>query len=167
MKILCNQEFNRVDWEMVYETLNNVPQLFQVWACKQGLGIACPVEWDRSVVRKCRSCTIARDTCKHVLHCRSEGRVETLQHTLDLTEEWLEDKETDTELMDCMMELAHGRGRKTMGKICEGLDQRFICMAKEQDSIGWRRFMEGMICKSMRRIQTKYHYWEGTTTNPA
>ncbi len=65
------------------------------------------------------------------------------------------------------MELAHGRGRKTMGKICEGLDQRFIRMAKEQDSIGWWCFMEGMICKSMRRIQTKYHYREGTTTNLA
>jgi hypothetical protein len=123
MKILSNQEFDRVDWEMVYETLNNAPQLFQVWACKQGMGIACPVEWDKSVVRKCPSCMIARDTCEHVLHCRSEGRVETLRHTLDLTKEWLEDKETNPELLDCIMEFAHGGGRKTMGKICEGLDQ--------------------------------------------
>jgi hypothetical protein len=26
--------------------------------------------------------------------------------------------------------------------------------------------MEGMICRSMRKIQYGFHYWEGTTTNP-
>ena len=26
--------------------------------------------------------------------------------------------------------------------------------------------MEGMICTQMRRIQSQYHYWEGTHVNP-
>jgi hypothetical protein len=49
LKILYNQEFDLVDWEMVYETLREVPWLFQLWACKQVMGIAGTTEWDKSV----------------------------------------------------------------------------------------------------------------------
>ncbi len=31
-----------------------------------------------------------------------------------------------------------------MEEICKGLGPQFTQMAKEQDAIGWRRFMEGM-----------------------
>jgi hypothetical protein len=55
--ILMAQEFDYVDWEMVYDTLRTVPRLFQVWACKQVMGIAGTMEWDRSTVRYCPSCT--------------------------------------------------------------------------------------------------------------
>jgi hypothetical protein len=40
-----------------------------------------------------------------------------------------------------------------MAEICTGLGPPYIQMAKEQDRIGWRWFMEGMICRSMRKIQ--------------
>ncbi len=30
-------------------------------------------------------------------------------------------------------------------------------MAQEQDAIGWRQFMEGMISKQIRGIQALYH----------
>ncbi len=40
MKILYLQEFNLIDWEMVYLKLQEVPKLFQLWACKQVMGIA-------------------------------------------------------------------------------------------------------------------------------
>ncbi len=35
-------------------------------------------------------------------------------------------------------------------------------MVKEQDEIGWRRFMEGMVCKGMRNIQETYIQVEGS-----
>ena len=164
--ILSAQEFEYIDWEMVYDTLRTVPRLFQVWACKQVMGIAGTMEWDKSTVRVCPSCTVARDTCAHVLACSHEGRVMTLKHTLELTEEWLEDAETNPDLLDCIMEYAHGRGGKTMASICEGLDGQFLLMAREQDAIGWRRFMEGMICKRMRSIQFDYHHHQGTHMKP-
>jgi hypothetical protein len=44
-----------------------------------------------------------------------------------------------------------------MDMITRGLEQRYRQMAVEQDSIGWRRFMEGMICKKARDIQV-VHY---------
>ena len=42
-----------------------------------------------------------------------------------------------------------------MENICleHGYDERYVKMAKAQDSIGWRRFMEGMVSKEMWNIQ--------------
>ena len=41
-----------------------------------------------------------------------------------------------------------------MEEICieNGYNERYKAMARAQDSIGWRRFMEGMICKEIRAI---------------
>ena len=164
--ILWANAFDYVDWEMVHSTLRTVPRLFQVWACKQVMGIAGTMEWDRSTVRYCPSCTVERDTCSHVIRCNHEGRIETLRHTLELTEEWLTEADTDPDLLDCIMEYAHGRGERSMRVICEGLDSRFTSMAQEQDTIGWRRFMEGMICSKIREIQLDYHHRHGTLMNP-
>jgi hypothetical protein len=76
LKILNQQKFDyNVDWEMVYKTLRDVPRLFQSWACKQVMGIAGMMEWDKTVVRKCPSCMVAWDTCKHILSCCHKGRV--------------------------------------------------------------------------------------------
>ncbi len=52
-----------------------------------------------------------------------------------------------------------------MEEIYKGLGQQFTQMAKEQDAIGWRHFMEGMIFRSMRKIQYNYHHQEGTRMN--
>jgi hypothetical protein len=39
-----------MDWEMVYVKLREVPRLFQLWACKQVMGIAGTMDWDKTVV---------------------------------------------------------------------------------------------------------------------
>ena len=39
-RILDPPDFDAVDWDMVHTTLTSVPRLFQVWACKQVMGIA-------------------------------------------------------------------------------------------------------------------------------
>jgi hypothetical protein len=52
--------------------------------------------------------------------------------------DWLEEAETDPDLLDCIAEYAHGCGRRTMVEICTGLGPQFTKMAQEQDAIGWR-----------------------------
>ena len=126
------------------------------------MGIAGTMEWDRTVVHKCPSCTVARDTCAHVLACNHEGRVEALKLTLDIAESWLADMDTEPDLLDCIMEYAHARGGRLMEEICEGLGPQFQRMAKEQDAIGWRRFMEGMISREMRTIQYEFIQRQGS-----
>jgi hypothetical protein len=49
-----------------------------------------------------------------------------------------------------------------MTEICYGLGEEYQEMARDQDVIGWRRFMEGMICKRMQEIQRTYHIRKGS-----
>ncbi len=127
------------------------------------MGIAGTMEWDKTAVRKCPSCLQKCNTCTHVLFYCHEGRVEALNHTLDLLEDWLVDAETGPNLLESIMEYAHGHGgRSIMSDICMGLGPQFMQMARDQDAIWWRRSMEGMICKRMRTIQHDYQYPVGT-----
>jgi hypothetical protein len=165
LNILDPTAFDKVDWEMVYQTLHEVPQMFQQWACKQVMSIAGTMEWDESVVRKCPSCLQKRDTCAHVLFCEHAGRVATLHHRVDLLEAWMEESGTDPDLLDCIAEYAYSRGGRTMVEICRGLGEPFQRMARDQDEIGWRQFMEEMICGRMRQIQREYQCREGSPAN--
>ena len=142
---------------MVYETLREVPRLFQIWACKQMMGIAVMMEWDKSTIQMCPSCMVERDIYAHVPLCQHKGQVATLKLTLEIMEDWLSEAETDPDLLDCIMEYTHGRGGRMMESICSGLGPKFSRMAREQDSIGWRHFMEEMIRSSMRGIQYDFH----------
>ena len=114
----------------------------------------------------CPSCLQVRDTCAHVLFCDNSGRVETLRHTIDLMEGWVEEVDTDTILLNCITEFACGQGGRTMVKICTGLEEVYQKMAVDQDAIGWRRFMEGMVCSRMHEIQSLYHFQERTHITP-
>ena len=49
-----------------------------------------------------------------------------------------------------------------MEAICEGLGPQFQRMVREQDAIGWRRFLEGMISKEMRTIQYEFNHGQGS-----
>ncbi len=54
-----------------------------------------------------------------------------------------------------------------METICQdhGYVERYVKMAKAQDSIGWRRFMEGMVSKEMRIIQRTHVSISGIRLN--
>jgi hypothetical protein len=73
LNILNTYVFDLVDWEMVYQKLWDMPKMFQLWACKQVMGIAGTMELDKAIVRKCPSCMQEQDTCKHVLFCCHAG----------------------------------------------------------------------------------------------
>jgi hypothetical protein len=137
MKILDTRAFDMVDWEIVNRTPREVPKLFQLWACKQVMGVAGTMEWDKTVVHKCPCCLHEWDTCAHVLFCCHDGRVKTLHHTIDFVEDWLEESETEPELQEILLEYARGRGGVTMGDICHGRSEEFHQLAKEQDEIRW------------------------------
>jgi hypothetical protein len=46
-----------------------------------------------------------------------------------------------------------------------GYDGRYRLMARAHDAIGWRRFMEGMLCREIRVIQTTHTALSGSRTN--
>jgi hypothetical protein len=53
-----------------------------------------------------------------------------------------------------------------MSEICQGMDTRFRRMARDQDEIGWRRFMEGMVTIGLRDIQTSYSMVNRSNVTP-
>ena len=56
-----------------------------------------------------------------------------------------------------------------MEEICSenDYDYRYKTIARPQDSIGWRRSMEGMVCKEIRGIQSSYSSGTGLRCNTA
>ena len=167
--ILVAHQFEKVDWDSVHTALRRVPRMFQIWACKQVMDIA-PANgnrpWERDLCPLCPSCAQVPETCAHILFCQDEGRVDVLLKSIDLIASWLAEVDTDPDLRDCIIEYAKGRGGLSMSEICYNLDRRFQLMAQDQDEIGWRRFMEGMICQRMRAIQEEYTVTDGSQVTP-
>jgi hypothetical protein len=156
--VLSFQQFVQVDWEIVHSALTTVPRMFQVWACKQVWGIAGInrelARWsDTSTL--CPSCRQVPKTCSHILHCPHEGRIEALHTAISLLDKWMKINNADPDLRECIYEYSMGQGRLLMEEICieNCYGERYNAMARAQDSIGWQRFMEGMVCKEIRAIQ--------------
>jgi hypothetical protein len=84
-----------------------------------------------------------------------------LFHTIDIMDKWLTDADTKPALQECLVKYAHGRGGITMSEVCSGMGELYTSMVDNQDRIGWRQFMEGMVCKRIRGIQEAYSLIEG------
>jgi hypothetical protein len=83
-----------------------------------------------------------------------------------MLEEWLNKIYTNLILRECIIEYARGCGGTSMEIITCGLDTRYQEMASNQGIIGWRRFMEGMICRRARTIQMMYHSVSSSKITP-
>ena len=159
-KILLNDQFKEVDWEMVYSALHELPQMFQIWACKQVMGVA-GTNLYQSKYRpnhnpKCPSCTQCVGSCAHVIECQEEGRVETLLGTIDFLDIWMKKIGTNKGLWNSLVRYAKGRGAITMKDIVGDRTHSLYPLAQSQDLIGWIRFMEGMISEEITGIKKSY-----------
>jgi len=112
----------------------------------------------------CPSCIEEEETCGHVLMCCKAGRVENLLALIQLLDQWLGEQNTNPSLRYCIVEYAKTRGHGFMYDICRGMDPTFLRMARAQDSIGWRCFMEGMIVSNFHQIQRDYFKMCGLQT---
>ena len=156
---LMFEEFELVDWEMVYAALHNVPRLFQIWAMKQVMNIA-PANgnrpWEKDLNPLCPSCMQVDETCERILFCNHAGRTDALQQSIQLIDDWMEETYTDPTLRHCIIQYASNRGAQSMSSITWDTPPRYQQMARSVDEIGWRHFMEGMIPKEIREIQATF-----------
>jgi hypothetical protein len=167
--ILYTHQFDMVDWEMVHMALCQVPWMFQIWACKQVMNITLANgnrPWECTLCLLCPSCAQFSETCAHILFCSNEGRVDAMMKSINLLSSWMVEVDTDLDLCECVVEYAKGRGTITMPDICQGMDSSFWRMARDQDEIGWQRFMEGMVTKGLQEIQTTYSVVKGSDVSP-
>jgi hypothetical protein len=155
--------FDKVDWPNVHRTLNEeVPRLFQVWACKQVINISatnknlCWRHWDgRS--DKCPCCTIHVETAEHVILCPKVGRVEAFMQSSQALEQWLEEANTDPDLINCIVDYVQGWGTITMASTVQNIPPQFQALGHLQDIIGWWRFLEGTISKEIVDLQQQFY----------
>ena len=101
----------------------------------------------------CPSCGQEEETCQHVLCCEEEGRVKALNCTIDLLDSWLQKVGTNKTLRQCLVTYAKRRGGSSMEHIVWRKGTRFDMLARSMDSIGWRRYMEGMVSSEILKIQ--------------
>ena len=164
-KVLNGEQFDLVAWRFVHAALEEVPRCFQLWACKQVFDIAgtngLRARWTEGLSKRCPSCRRRTETSAHVLYCNEAGRVETLLRTIEMVDDWLEESDTDPELRVCLIQYARSRGEESMEYICRRVS-RFRRMSLEQDKLGWRRFMEGMIPKSLIDLQLHFQTIRGS-----
>ena len=167
LKAVLFDQFDEIAWEHIHTALGLVPRLFQLWACKQVLGLAhtngTVNKWDKTVDPRCPSCKQAVETTEHVLECTEAGRVEIFLQTVDLLDQWLAKMDTDPDLRTCIIEFCKGRGYRRMQEICSSQPDGFRRMAAAQDTIGWRRFMEGMVAHKLIDIQRDFLSIKGMT----
>ncbi len=150
--IMYGPQSDTIDWEMVHTVLCQVPRMFQICAYKQVMDIA-PTNgnrpWEKNLFPLCPSCAQVNKTCLHIRFCNHAGLVDALMKSINILEQWLVEVDMDPNLSHCIVEYARGRGQLTMSEVCRGMDYRYTKMADEQVDIGWRRFMKGMVCRSI------------------
>ena len=93
VNVLDPEEFDEVHWWSVYNGLDSVPRLFQLWACKQVMGVAGTnvnqAKYTPNHDKKCPSCGVVNETCGHVLSCDEAGRVDLLHQSIELVGQWM------------------------------------------------------------------------------
>ena len=155
--LMTPQQFQEVAWRQVHDALCEVPRMFQIFACKQVTNIAgvCvnQAKYMRDQDKICPSCGQEEETCQHVLCCEEEGRVKALNCTIDLLDSWLPKVGTHKTLRQCLVTCAKRRGGSSMENIVGGKGTRWLGLARSMDSIGWRRYMEGMVSSEILKIQ--------------
>ena len=153
-------DFNEVTWQHVYDTLHNVPRLFQLWACKQVMEVTDTninqLMYKENHDPHCPSCDVALETCQHVLHCEEVGRVNALKRDVGWLKDWLKLAGTKPALLRALVQYTNWQGSLLMRDIVWGEGLGFQEMGSLQDRIGWRRFMKGMISKETIPIQEEY-----------
>ena len=128
--ILTLLGFKEVAWRLVYDTLHEVPQLFQLWACKQVMNIS-GTNLIKSCYKPhhdttCPSCDQCVETCAHVISYNKAGRVDALYQSINLLEKWLKKVGTQTHLRKYILQYDKGIGRISMTDVLHGTDRQYI-----------------------------------------
>ena len=80
----------------------------------------------------------------------------TQLYTINLLDSWLKKVGTDNSMRQSLVKYARMRGGGSMVYVARGKGARFEKLAQSMDSIGWRRYMEGMVSAEILEIQSDF-----------
>jgi hypothetical protein len=157
-KVLDPAQFDLVAWEYVYKALHDVPKMFAIFACKQVFDISATnyflAKRDETITNSplCPCCEQGPETAGHILRCSEEGLVKMLRRAGDGLMDWLLEVQTPRDLVYLIGAFVQNRGYVSMEELCHQLPPEYLHFARAQDSIGWRRFLEGMIAAELETL---------------
>ena len=155
------ERFESVDWRNLHLTLKSKPDGFRTWRSKQHTGF-CGTRvmvghyaGDGSVDVGCPNCG-CEEKASHLCVCMNEDRTRLLNEMTKSLEEWMHrDGKTDPEIAYWVGKYIEARGAvrfQDLGIMSPMMRK----LAVEQDLIGWREFMEGMMSRQFYVIQQEY-----------
>jgi hypothetical protein len=141
--------------------LHNLPQLFQLWATKQVLGITGTMKFlahqdDRSPL--CPSCLCSKEFCPHIARCPEAGRVQAFKQLAQATDLWLGKNKTHPNLQSLLLQYLCGRETIMCSACSKKLNLPPIIheFAVSQDIIGWDNLVMGMVSLKLLLVQNTY-----------
>jgi hypothetical protein len=156
--LLTPAQFEEIDWKHVYDTLNALPKMFQMFAMKQMFNVSAVLsnlskqKQYAHLGDKCPSCTCARETAGHILSCNEEGRVMSLRRQIQRVLVWLSDIGANPELTQVLANFLLTRGSMLhLGRALHTPPEYHDLIAS-LETIGWRHTMEGKISKELTRL---------------
>ena len=147
--------FDAVDWRMLALTLDSKPKMYQLWLTKQVTGFcgtqSMMAHWDDERDGKCPNCG-APETSEHLTLCRSPVRVSLFEDMTHDLASWLSSAFAHDELATWVPEYILARGTRRLSSFGP-LSSEMKHVARQQDLIPWRGFMEGRVCTALFILQ--------------
>ena len=154
------EQFDLVAWKHLNDTLTTKPLAFRLWLAKQHSGFCatgmmmkrCKVSNDD----RCPSCWRRKERADHLCVCPNKAGASLLDESVRDLEQWMEKNDnTNAELAYWIPKYIRSRGRL---KFCElgTMSTPMERIARDQDIIGWKNFMEGRVCQSIAQIQMEH-----------
>ncbi len=113
-KIVDRKHFKLIYWDGVEACMDQFPTMFRVWVTKHVshfFGINRHLSRiDPSISNTCPSCGCINEDTSHVVRCPSPGRTSFYQESVSVLVQWLEEADTDPQLVYMIEEFLTGRG---------------------------------------------------------
>ena len=102
--------------------------------------------WVKDMVDRCPSCGRPGDTSTHVTRCEDPARVVTFDKSIDALAKWMEESETEPNLLAMITTYLKGRDGRTMKSVLTDMQtclpsyfgkDRLVFLAEAQDRLGW------------------------------
>jgi hypothetical protein len=141
--------YDSVYWDGVERVMNKVPEMFSVWVTKQVSGF-CGTNHMKNViygnvVDVCPNCGHTPEKSSHIPRCRDSGRSIMFRKSVDTLVTWMEQQQSDRELIHLIRNYLLSRGDRPMLSFCRP-NSPYTQLATVTDALGYGNFLEGRIC---------------------
>ena len=155
------QQFDQVDWENLHRTIKHKADGYKTWLSKQvsgfcgTRGMVCHYSKGTEPDKSCPNCGI-KETSSHLCACMNPDRTRLLEENVKDLEAWLfSNHNTEPQLARMIPSYILGQGKVKFQKL-GSMSPQVLKLAKSQDVIGWKNFMEGRISKYFGKVQEEF-----------